>query len=365
MRSLETAATSFGVWCGFVGCIWLAGCNYDNPGFKVKGNAEAGASSETSVSGATSETSESSAPVTTATTEEPPTSTGMVATAGSGTEDPGSTTEAITSDVTGTTGEPLNNECGQPEVVEVPVLADTFLVVRTVDDAVACGLLDEIAPGQFDPNSGYCENWNLGKVATLKLVDVPNEEGRDAIHYLVKFDVGKLLDKNTDEPVKLVQIKNAELHVTIERLGDPVLLGAYPLLPDDVWVEGKEDGPAVMGDPSYRCRKAPGVDNQEGACLGKWHHTLPIPKGASPTREALTDSVDKGMSGGVKFAFLPSDFAGELEGFFDAKSGHHHGFFIALPLEDPNSTPDKVKVLAREAAEEDPRLVVTYCPAGT
>lgn len=355
MRRLRTAATPFG-WCV---CVALVGCNYDNPGFKVKGSADGSGASETSVSGVTGDTGVSSTPTTGATTGES-TST-SVTSAGSASSEPGTMTASDT-DVTSTTGDPLGNDCMVPDVVEMVSKEDTFLVARTTGDVVACGFLDEIAFGMFDPNAGYCENFNLGNVAELPLVDVPNLEGRDAVHYLVQFDLSMLLDKNTQLPVQFAQITGAVLEVRAKRLGEVVEVGAYPLASDESWVPGDEHGPAKAGDPSYRCRKAPGLVNQEGPCLenATWFYGDPIHVEASWTRNALTDTIPEGGTGWLQFKFMPSDF-GLQQDFFDA--ANHHGFFLGLAPRDENSTPDKVRILAFEGGGGSV-FRVSYCPAG-
>lgn len=363
MRSLGTAATTLCVWCVLAGCTGLTGCNYVNPGFKVKGNAEGGASSETGGDGTTGETGVSSAPVTTTTTEEPPTSTSTLGTAESSsgpvltdtgdTEEPGTTT----------TGGPTPHECDDAVTMKLPVALDTFLVDRSWKDAGACSLIQEVAPEYDWPvnDVSYCRDRNFGAVPGLPLVDRPNMDGRDAIHYLVKFKVEALLDMNTQEPVEFSQIVSADLILTVKRLGDPTTVGAFALAPDQSWLEGDKAGEeAEQAEATYRCRVAPQPKDPVNPCAGKWTYTVPIPEGGNPMREVTTEGLAKGVDSPLPIGFNWTDFEGGLEMFFTPAG--HQGFFVSLPTFEAESTGDRLKVLAREAAEEDPVLKVTYCP---
>lgn len=351
MRSLRTAGV----------IVVLAGCNYENPGFKVKGSGTGSGASETgeSGSGVTTETSVSSTPPTTTggpeTTTEPVTS--MTTTTGPAESSSGE------AEGTSTTGEPLNNDCQQASTVDLTVVFDSFLVDRSWNDASPCALLQEVAPDdEWEQGTTYCRDRNFGALAALPLIDVPNQDGRDVIHYLVRFDMKPLLDESTQQPVQFVQIQAADLWLTIKRLGVGAKVGAYALNADQAWTEGNKSGePAGAGEVTYRCRVSPATTDPVKPCLKDWAFKVPIPVEASPMREQATDALPKEMAAPLKISFLASDFEGGLEGFF-SEAGHH-GFFIGLPPFDPGSTGDKVKVYAQGAAEADIKLSVHYCPA--
>lgn len=351
MRRLRTAATPFG-WCV---CVALMGCSHDNPGFKVKGSADGSGASETSVS-ASGVTSETSAP-TTGTTTEPSTSTSVMS-AGSASSEPPMTETGATQD-SATTDAPLEHSCpdNEKKTVELPVLADTFLVDRSWKDFTApCFLLQEVAPEyQWEQGLIYCRDRNFGLLPALPLMDMPSMEGRDAIHYLVKFDLTPLAG------VQFAQIVGAELQLTVKRLGEGTTLGAFALHPDQVWEEGTKAGDeATENEPTYRCRKAPKGKVPVNDCIAPWTFGTPIPEEGSPIRYELTETLPEGVISPFLIDFNWSDFKDALEPFF-SEAGHQ-GFFIGLPAFPAVSTADRLKVYAREAAEDDPVLRVTYCP---
>ena len=357
MRRLRTAATPFG-WCV---CVALVGCNYDNPGFKVKGSADGSGASETSVSGSgvTSETSVSSTPTTSTVASEPASSTGSGGVSSSPMTETGQTQDSAT------TGAPLVHECDKPETVELKVVGDTFLVDRSWKDFTApCFLLQEVAPEyQWVQGLIYCRDRNFGLLPALPLMDVPSMDGRDAIHYLVRFDLTQLVDVNTQEPVQFAQIVGGELQLTVKRLGEGTTLGAFALHPDQAWKEGTQAGDeANEGEPTYRCRVAPAGNIPVNDCSAEWTFGAPIPKDGSPMRYELTEMLPKDVISPFIIPFLWTDFEGEMETFFSVEG--HQGFFIDLPAFHADSTAERLKVFAREAAEDDPVLRVTYCPAG-
>lgn len=361
MRSLETAATSFGVWCVWAACAAGCACNYNNPGFKVKGADEGGNSgTATSLGGTTSGTSVSSTPPTT-TTEEPPTSTSTLGTAESSSG--AVMTETGDTETSVTTGGPMPHGCNNPETKALTVAADTFLVDRSWEDGTgACVLIEDLDNEYPWPDDvAVCRDRNFGLLPALPLVDRPNEGGRDAIHYLVKFKVGALLDVNTQQPVEFSQIVSAELVLTVERLGEATTVGAFALAIDQTWEEGNKSGEqADSKEPTYRCRVAPWGKDPEKPCTGAWTFLVPIPEGGSPMREANTDELVEGEISPLAINFEWTDFEGGLETFFTAAG--HQGFFIDLPVFNDDSTGDRLKVYAREAAEKDPVFKVTYCP---
>jgi len=355
MRGLRTAV-NWGV------LAVLAGCGYENPGFQLKGSDDGAGASETgvSVSGA-SEASVSGVP----TTGEPPDpTTGPGTSVSTTTGLPDTNSGEVGS--AGTTGEPLTNVCDAPAKVELTIVKDTFLVDRSWPDGAACSLLEEVAPeGNWMQGTTYCRDRNFGVVAALPLVDAPVMGGRDAIHYLVRFDMAPLLDVSTQQPVQFAQIQGADLWLMVKRLGLGVKVGAYALHADQGWDVGYQSGePAVEYEATYRCRVAPAPMDPVKACIAAWTHTVPIPEGGSPMREEATDALPKDEAALLKIPFKASDFKDGLEGFFS--EAEHNGFFIGLRTVDLGSTADKLKVYADEAAETDEgdiKLVVHYCPA--
>lgn len=353
MRSLRTAGV----------IAVLAGCNYENPGFKVKGSGTESGVSETSVGPTTGpgETQVSGVPTT---TSEPPETTTEPVTSMSTTST--STTESMetSSDEVGssTTGEGLNNECMQAEAVELKVVFDTFVVDRSWVDASPCALLDQVAPEQqWEQGTIYCRDRNFGAVAALPLMDVPEQDGRDVIHYLVRFDMKPLVDVNTGKPVQFEQIQGADLQLSAKRTGVAADVGAYALGADQAWTEGNKSGEAAdPGQATYRCRVAPKLADPVNECTKPWALKPIVPQNASPLRVQSTEGLQQNVVVPFKIPFLWSDFEGELEGFFSEKE--HNGFLIGLPPFDPASKADRIKIFANEAAEADIKLTVRYCP---
>ena len=348
------------------------GCGYDNPGFKLKDSdpiTSSGAET-TSVSGVTMTTTES------ATTNSAPTTSTADASTSNGSQVSGSgtteTTEDLTTSTSGmTTGDStggVTNDCPMPSVVKVPWLADTFLVDRSYEDAASCAMLDEVAPEhQWEQGLIFCRDRNFGIVPALPLLDRPAGVGRDVIHYLVQFNMTKLLENESNEPIEFGQITLVEVVITAKRTGAPIEVGAFALRFDQKWVEGNKFGQkAEVGMPTYRCRKAPMVTDPVTPCgTGAWEFgETPVPAMGSPMRATSTEVLAVNEIAPFSIPFLPTDFVGDLEGFLDPKGEAHHGFFIGLPAFDAESTADKVKVFAKEASETDPVMMVHYCPKG-
>lgn len=299
MRSVWTAATSFGVMTVsaiLAGSGALAGCNYDNPGFKVKGTVGAqestGGSAEvttdvvtTQSSGTPTVTSEPTGPA-----SEPVTSVTTLDTSGS------ETSSVSTSSGTGSEGEWVFPEsCGETIPGEYePAAADTFFLYE-----------QGIGACSFDEQMIDCFNREFSLVDYYPLFHHLKEPGPDddiVDMYAVRFAMpAPMYMGEVPVPPHAFQSFDARFHVFRISPGDPwkqVDLSVLRLAAGDTWQEGggQEYTPCLSPAASFRCRECP-LSDPEGGCVLDWSvKETPVPLNA-PALQKLVIKEAPGDSG--------------------------------------------------------------------
>lgn len=281
MRSVWTAATSFGVMTVsaiLAGSGALAGCNYDNPGFKVKGTAEGGGDSETgaSVSGTSGDTSVASTPTTTTTTTDDPTLTSFTVSAGSVT-DPTTTAPGTESGLSTGPLLPWDNTCDTPIWSEFrPAVADTYFFHSYAAGESNCYFTDQPLSEDYE-----CIDLNAGAVDYLPMVftDIVMGDPKFYLQALLgaRFSLDGLEDGGEQVPRAAVVSSALELYFF---RGNPQLVWGPPEFDlyalaaagDEVvlWPEGEHFAPGgcSKGEPSFRCLACGATP--KGACDLDW-----------------------------------------------------------------------------------------------
>ncbi|MBK7830263.1 hypothetical protein [Nannocystis sp.] len=313
----------------------LAGCNYENPGFKVKGSDDGAGASETgvSVSGA-SEASVSGVP----TTGEPPDST-----TGPGTSVTTTTGVAESSGgEVGSTGDPppkFPAQCGADnrERVDFVVAADTYFYFNVNDI------------GQCEDVQYPCKDTSAG------LSGYQNVFNRDGYmsFFVVRFEPQAVEYMGYKVPADVVTLT---LQMFIENLDDgipgDVILIPKRLAPEDKgWPEGDNYGleECTLGDSSYACRKC----KANTSCAEEW--VMPIGDVvASPMVVGDALAVETPLDGAMK------DMAINASTELALLAKGHPGFLIMAEAPVYEGT---LIIKSKDTGDEmyTPRLFAEFC----
>lgn len=269
MRSLRTAGV----------IVVLAGCNYENPGFKVKGSGTGSGASETaeSGSGATTETSVSSTPPTTSTSEPiEPTTDGPGSSVTDTSGDPNTSTSSDSS-----TGEllPWDNSCPKEDIVEGArqlAVADNYFFNSYKQQPPRCDFTDQPLSEDFN-----CVDLNAGQddFAPMVFDDIGDMNPANHLRVLVgvRFSLEGLEDGGEPVPRSAVVDSTLELYffrANAQAPWDPPEFDLYALEAEGQkvvhWAEGEHFGAGgcSKGEPSFRCLAC--GESPTGLCEQEW-----------------------------------------------------------------------------------------------
>lgn len=328
-------------------------CNYDNPGFKLKGEHETTSGSPTT-NDSVSATTEPGTPTTSTSTSSQPTT---IDPDGSGSASSAMTTDAPTTGMTEdpSTGMPeeWDNNCPEADVIEVEyqLLADTFFAHASEGQGGGCDLGDGNALAPF------CEDLAFGQLPRAPVFYLEQDAGTedDRISaFAVKFEPKVIMDGPEVVPTKAFQ--DLSLFIFFNRVDGQTTPIPFELLQmdkDDVWPEG--DNKVVdlckAGDSSFRCRVC---NMTTGDCKdGAWLHGNPYDMSRTVIT-ILNSGFDVPKVNFMTPVEIPLPTA-ELE----ALAGTHQGFLV---LPKPDLAPNTLEIATREhEGELAPRLIGHYC----